>query len=879
MECSGIVGVLKLFSNSYLFVITRSEHRGDLLGPDRPVYCCTGVCAIPLTQEGASRVLKAEALQARNVTSSDRTSRSSSDSGDSSDSDSSDSDDVRTPSVLTRESFLASAKSSSLPNSRTIHSDKVQPAGDARKPESRQSDTATPDDSIELPASVKSKFEGKASQDAPDAEKVELEDKLVKEAARQWARGEMFFAYGFDLTTPLQRKEEKQTQASQRSDKASATYGLVEPQSSLPLWRRADRRFFHNEHMVQDFVQAGLHSMILPLMQGYFQVSDLPLTGCSDTSAQIMVISRRSRERPGLRYQRRGVNDKGQVANFVETEQILAVRRENASHIFSFVQFRGSIPLYWSQSPFALKPPPQLERSQEENDKACSNHFTTQVERYGKVTCINLAEQAGKEGEITEAYRRAVSTMSNDAVQYVPFDFHKECSGMKFENISKLIENVRPTIEAMDCFWQASGLVSGEHAATDPATTPNGILSQQSGAFRVSCLDCLDRTNVVQSAFARHMVYQQLARVGIAKSPVDKDEAFDFAFNDMWANNGDQISRIYAGSRALKGDFTRTGRRNWVGMFNDATNSVYRMIQGAVTDFWRQTVISFIYGELSLSGLEKYAEQLETFDPSKETRLARIRAAAIETSAGMVLSRDEVRIGGWTLFGPHETGTVQSSKLEEKVVLLTSAALYICAYDFTVQKLSEFSKILLGDITGIKKGLYVISPRDGYHPDDHWGLMVSYINESTRTNAASIKNVPQPTSTKLETNFLALKAVAHEFAGTIERERFPPVQNASGNSTLRRSTIIRQVPDDPPNEGRFASSNDATGLTSQSIVDAITQMLVEECTAVGACSSEGQNDEGGAFVSEGSIQSLSEAKARAPMFSGLVEGLKRRVWL
>lgn len=37
----------------------------------------------------------------------------------------------------------------------------------------------------------------------------------------------------------------------------------------------------------------------------------------------LMIISRRGIERPGLRYQRRGINDEGGVANFVETEFVV----------------------------------------------------------------------------------------------------------------------------------------------------------------------------------------------------------------------------------------------------------------------------------------------------------------------------------------------------------------------------------------------------------------------------------------------------------------------------------------------------------------------------------------------------------------------------
>jgi hypothetical protein len=65
-------------------------------------------------------------------------------------------------------------------------------------------------------------------------------------------------------------------------------------------------------------------------MQGYFQISRFnippdPVTHDEDTLVDYVIISRRSRYRAGLRYQRRGIDDDANVANFVETETIMRV--------------------------------------------------------------------------------------------------------------------------------------------------------------------------------------------------------------------------------------------------------------------------------------------------------------------------------------------------------------------------------------------------------------------------------------------------------------------------------------------------------------------------------------------------------------------------
>lgn len=75
---------------------------------------------------------------------------------------------------------------------------------------------------------------------------------------------------------------------------------------------------------------------------------------------QLCLISRRSRFRAGTRYFRRGIDHEGHVANFNETEQLLLVegpatpgtQRTSADDYaakLSFVQIRGSVPLFWAE--------------------------------------------------------------------------------------------------------------------------------------------------------------------------------------------------------------------------------------------------------------------------------------------------------------------------------------------------------------------------------------------------------------------------------------------------------------------------------------------------------------------------------------------------
>jgi hypothetical protein len=91
-------------------------------------------------------------------------------------------------------------------------------------------------------------------------------------------------------------------------------------------------------------------------------------------------------------------------------------------------------------------------------------------------------------------------------------------------------------------------------------------------------MDCLDRTNVCQSSFAKHMLDLQLREQGYdMAAQLDQENVW---FNTLWADNGDAISKQYASTGAMKGDYTRTRKRNYRGALTDAGLSLTRLFNG-----------------------------------------------------------------------------------------------------------------------------------------------------------------------------------------------------------------------------------------------------------------------------------------------------------
>lgn len=183
---------------------------------------------------------------------------------------------------------------------------------------------------------------------------------------------------------------------------------------------------------MQGFADQVTVPLPLPAYMSLSSGAAIPSTA-THVDIDMTLISRRSTERPGLRYQRRGINAAGEVANFVETEFIIGCEREGARHFGAFVQTRGSIPVFWSQSPWALKPPPVLERTAEESRTAMRKHLDGLKERYGRLVLVNLAETSGKEASVVEAYQAGVDALDykEEDIRFVPGSASPEAANLR----------------------------------------------------------------------------------------------------------------------------------------------------------------------------------------------------------------------------------------------------------------------------------------------------------------------------------------------------------------------------------------------------------------------------------------------------------------
>lgn len=394
-----------------------------------------------------------------------------------------------------------------------------------------------------------------AKKDPEEAQYLDLLEKQLSNAT-------LYFSVDgqYDVTNSLQRQ-----------------YTLEKP--------AIDQRFWWNGYLSEELVASGAKSFITPLIYGYFRSHTANFNG--PHGLDFALLTRRSVNRAGTRYFRRGVDSKGNVANFNETEQIFTSKDRQ---VYSILQTRGSVPVYWSEIN-NLKYKPNLVVSSQSSIDASAAHFSEQVELYGENYCVNLVNQKGYELPVKNAYENAVKNLPAglaEKVHYIYFDFHHECSKMRWDRVKLLLEHL------IDL-----GYTSNNYFHYDLNTRK--IQSLQTKVVRTNCMDCLDRTNVVQSTIARWALQKQLTDAGyLSKENVTPwellDPSFNWFFMSFWADNADAVSSAYSGTGALKTDFTRTGRRTKKGALNDLSNSITRYYKNNYKDGSRQDSYDLFLG-------------------------------------------------------------------------------------------------------------------------------------------------------------------------------------------------------------------------------------------------------------------------------------------
>jgi hypothetical protein len=216
----------------------------------------------------------------------------------------------------------------------------------------------------------------------------------------------------------------------------------------------------------------------------------------------------------------------------VESEQIVSNKLTTSFHApgpymyaspcyTSYVQHRGSIPLYWTQDNTGVTPKPDIDLNLiDPFYSAAALHFDNLFERYGApVYVLNLVkarERTPRESKLSVEYLKAIGFLNQSLpkdkqILYKAFDMSRAAK-TRGQDVIGTLEIIAEDILQRTGFFHNGG--------------PNyeDTTSVQDGIARTNCIDCLDRTNAAQFVIGKRALGRQLQALGvIAGNTVDYD--------------------------------------------------------------------------------------------------------------------------------------------------------------------------------------------------------------------------------------------------------------------------------------------------------------------------------------------------------------------
>ncbi|CAL5873255.1 uncharacterized protein PFLUO_LOCUS7524 [Penicillium psychrofluorescens] len=399
-----------------------------------------------------------------------------------------------------------------------------------------------------------------------------------------------YFSYSYNITRTLQQNICRERKGHQDG----LPKRLPPDYSTMFIW---------NHHLLGPAAASlkNPYEWCLPIIHGYVDQSKMSVFG---RTVYIAIIARRSRFFAGARFLKRGANDLGYVANDVETEQIVSEQTTTSfhsagpilhanPHYTSYVQHRGSIPLYWTQENTGVSPKPDIELNLVDPFySAAALHFDNLFERYGApIYVLNLVksrERTPRESKLLKEFTNAVTYLnqflpSDKKLIYKAWDMSRAAKSRDQDVIATLEGIAGDIMPTTGFFKNGSDAESG--------------LRVQNGVARTNCIDCLDRTNAAQFVIGKRALGYQLHALGVIDgTTVEYDTDAINLFTNMWHDHGDTIAIQYGGSHLVNTMATYRKINQWSSHSRDMVESFKRYYNNSFLDAQRQEAYNLFLG-------------------------------------------------------------------------------------------------------------------------------------------------------------------------------------------------------------------------------------------------------------------------------------------
>lgn len=355
--------------------------------------------------------------------------------------------------------------------------------------------------------------------------------------------GAFYYSKDFDITSNVQERGFR--------DINDPTFTLM---ADSPYFKR----FMWNSYMISEFIefrnrlsppdrlQFDLTGFLTTITRGFAQTVNTCIT--PNEEALLTIISKQSCMKNGPLFGDWGVDDKGDVSNFVETEMIIYTKKI----CFSYVLVRGNVPTFWElenpnkKSLLSSKKNKKIStpRSFEASQHAFVRHFDKLVNQFSEVHIVNLLSSDGYKGELNHNYKehidyfnRNIKNNSSSANGKMSLNYKLPCTDLPINVATIKKYGYTPSNPRNISDILVDSII--DYGALFYDKSKKNFTGRQLGVFRINSFDSLKKANFISKIISQEVIELAFRDTGIA---VDPDIFIKHA--KLWSENDEYLSKI-----------------------------------------------------------------------------------------------------------------------------------------------------------------------------------------------------------------------------------------------------------------------------------------------------------------------------------------------
>ena len=438
---------------------------------------------------------------------------------------------------------------------------------------------------------------------------IEQEQRYLKLFLNVDLKAHFYFSYSYDLTNSLQHNVEPPSN-SVTVLKSEEINGFL-PDGKFNLSKNSSKDevqyAYHPKHNPRYLWNSYLYSACpnlhpswkLYITHGFIDQTCINVYG---QSYYVTLLARRSAMFAGTRFLKRGINFNGDVANEVETEQIVfdsSSSKLPGGRFSSYVMIRGSVPAFWCQDTTKIVPKPPISfYKSDPSYQSAGKHFNRLLKRHGSpILTLDLTKAKDTrmhESSLGPLFREIIDQLNLTFPPAFKLDYRK----LDMAHLNKLPHDnaMNHLCRFADWSLRKTGVYLSKNVNCVRAQSTNDV-RYQTGIVRVNCVDCLDRTNSAEYALGKCALGHQLYAMGVINKPfLYWDTNCLASLESLYENHGDSIALQYGGSQLVHRIKTYRDPKNWSSTGQDMVQSISRYYSNTFSDVEKQQSINLFLG-------------------------------------------------------------------------------------------------------------------------------------------------------------------------------------------------------------------------------------------------------------------------------------------